>query len=281
VDVTKFPLEKLVRFVAGVIPGFAALLMFQFVSPGSFQWFFDLGFLGYRTKLAFILVVAFVVGNSLTEFLSRFLGALGGAIGAVYWARRPIESSSSLAVAPWRDPRWRTVLRKQLGAEAPKDTSLISEELFQLRRAHIMEFVPAEDRASELAKLHLEKLGAEIEDSRWSSWYNHYHGLVLLSEKRDFAWHVANGLNFNLQATSFYVLASAFVVRDVRHWWCILPAGFWLLTLVAEIYTAYKNIINSWSTLGQQITYLGEQEAQDSRRLTGAEWTDGQATWRR
>ncbi len=88
-DLSKYPLEKLLYFVAGVIPGFVALLIFHVAAPGSFGWFFSLGFLGYRTKVALVVLTAFVVGNSMTRFLSGFLGAIGGAIGGAVGYKPP------------------------------------------------------------------------------------------------------------------------------------------------------------------------------------------------
>src|ERR1700722_18902833 len=43
-DLTKYPIEKLLFFVAGIIPGMAALLIFDSAAPGSFAWFFALSF---------------------------------------------------------------------------------------------------------------------------------------------------------------------------------------------------------------------------------------------
>jgi hypothetical protein len=73
-DWSKYPLEKLFSFVAAVIPGFVALLVF----PGSLQWLFALGFLGYRTRVTVVVLLAFVVGFTMTTILSAFLGAIGG-----------------------------------------------------------------------------------------------------------------------------------------------------------------------------------------------------------
>src|ERR1019366_7110704 len=110
-DFSKYPLEKLFYFLAGVIPGFVALFIFQLAVPGSFGWFFNLGFLGYRTKLSLILLAAFVVGNTLTTFLSGFLRFIGGAYFGGIVALRPYRPPRSYVVAPWRDPKWRTVLK--------------------------------------------------------------------------------------------------------------------------------------------------------------------------
>lgn len=81
-DLSKYPLEKLVYFVAGVIPGFTALLIYAVSVPWSFGWFFATVFLGYKAKLSLVMVASFLVGNSLTSFLSRLLGATGGAISS-------------------------------------------------------------------------------------------------------------------------------------------------------------------------------------------------------
>src|SRR5258707_589380 len=70
-NLSKYPLEKVFFFLAGIIPGFVALLIFQLAAPGTFGWFFTLGFLGYKTKLGLILLSAFIIGNSLTRCVLR------------------------------------------------------------------------------------------------------------------------------------------------------------------------------------------------------------------
>jgi hypothetical protein len=79
---SKLPIEKVFFFIAGIIPGFVAMLVFNLAAPGSFTWFFTMGFLGYKTKLGVTLLTAFVVGNSLTTFLNALLGGVGGYLGA-------------------------------------------------------------------------------------------------------------------------------------------------------------------------------------------------------
>ena len=243
-DLSKFPLDKLFYFVAGVIPGFVALLIFQLAAPGSFGWFFALGFLGYKTKLSLILVAAFAVGYSMTTILAGLLGAIGGAIGTVI-GLRPYKPSHSYAVAPWRDPRWRTLVRSQLGAQAPNDTRLMSQEALDHRR-RMVDLLPEDQRSIALADLNLERINAEIDDDSWAQWYDHYHRIVLQPDDRDFVSHVRTGLNLNLETAAVYVLLSAAVVPSVRHWWCILPACMWVLILVAEVFSAWKRFTDKW-----------------------------------
>ncbi len=257
-DLSKYPLEKLVYFIAGIIPGFIALIIYRLAVPGAFGWLFAVGFLGYRTKLSLILLTAFLIGNSITEFLSRLLGMIGGALGG-YRFKPPAD----FTVAPWRDRTWRMALKRHLGSQAPNDTQLISKELLDLKRQAVAA-QPEAQRNLAQAALNLEKINSDIDDDAWAMWYRHYHYLVLHPTERSFTWHVQNGLNFNLQTSAVYVLVSALFVRDVRHWWCILPACIWTVLLTAEVFVSLQRATNDWSSRSDQIKYLIAQEPLES-----------------
>jgi hypothetical protein len=256
-DWSKYPLDKLFYFVAAIIPGLVALLIFQLAVPGSFNWFFALGFLGYRTKLSLIVLVAFVVGNSVTTFLRGSIGAMYGALDAVYARRRPYTPPESYTIAPWRDPRWRTVLMRHLGTRAPKDTTPILPDILETRRK-MAELLPSNEQPRALSELNSEKLAADMADLQWEQWYDHYHRIVLRPDDRDSFFHVGYNLRINLEAAALYGLVSAMFVPRLRHWWCILPSCIWVLMLVAEEYSAVQNRNNKWTTLSTQIKYLFE-----------------------
>lgn len=257
-DFSKYPLERLVYYIAGIVPGFAAILIYDSAAPASFGWFFSIGFLGYRTKLILALAAAFVVGYTLTSFLRGILGAAGGAVSAIR-AMRPYNLPHSYPVAPWRDPRWRIALRNYLGAEAPNDSHLSTKELMELKRQGA-NLLPEGMRSKAMAELDVEKINSEIDDSRWSEWYDHFHRIVLGQDEQDFGSYVANGLNINLASTSVYVLLSAPFVPAVRHWWCVFPACVWVSMYAAREYTSVVNLTNQWFTLAKQIEYLVSHE---------------------
>ena len=260
---SKLPLEKVFFFVAGIIPGFIALLIFNLVAPGSFTWFFTMGFLGYKTKLGVMLLTAFVVGNSLTTFLDRLLGGVGGYLGA-RMAKEPYVPPTSVKVAPWRDTRWRVALKRRLGTQAPKDTMLISEGIFDIR-VQTVGIMPEAQRANAMAELNREKLEAEMNDLVWAGWYEHYHRRVLTNrDKWGVQQHVLHGLNFNLETTAVYALLSTPFVPGLRHWWCIFPAVFWTALLFAEQFAAFGRFKDPWSSLGEQIEYLSEEDIRES-----------------
>jgi hypothetical protein len=256
-DVSKYPFEKIFYFIAGVFPGFVALFIFQLASPGAFRWFFTMGFLGYRSKLGLIVLTTFVIGNTITAFLSGLLGAIGGAYGGWKAETEPYVLPQTYSVAPWRDNRWRIALTNRLGTKAPNDTSLLGEGVLKLRR-EMVGYLPEMERPAALVKLEQEKLGAEIDDSNWAGWYDHYHQIALLDERKDVVSYVRNGLYFNLETAAIYVLISAVWVQSVRRWWCIVPACMWVLALVAQEYSDVRRFMNKWSSLSAQIKYLSE-----------------------
>jgi hypothetical protein len=220
------------------------------VSPGSLQWLFALGFLGYRTRVTVVVLLAFVVGFTMTTILSAFLGAIGGAIGSVTYKPPHVH-----AIAPWRDPKWRQLVKNQLGAQCPNDTRPISPPIFNMR-LNIAQNLPEDRRVAEIAALHAERFSAESDDLDWSQWYDHYSRIVLLPDDKDVVQHIHTGLAFNLQTAALYLLASAIFVARVRHWWCIVPAVAWVSLLVVENVVVVQKLSNEWSTLSQQIKYL-------------------------
>jgi hypothetical protein len=256
-ELSKFPLEKLFYFVAGIIPGSAALVIFELSKPGRYDWFLKDPFLGYRTKTILILVVALIIGNSLTVFISRILGAIGGAIGGAKGAKlsKPLRTE---VAAPWRSATWRELVKKELGDRAPQEVPFISAWLFE-QRTKMINSLPQAQQTQAAADLTSEKLKSDSNDFEWEQVYDHYHKSVLFPQERPFEWHVQNGFNFNLQATSLYVLISAVVVPSIRHWWCILPASLWVVFLLAEMFYMWSRFTNRWSTLSDQITLLSQR----------------------
>jgi hypothetical protein len=83
-DWFKYPLEKFIYFVASVIPGFTVLLIIQLSAPGVFEGFFWIGFLGYKTKLSIIVLVAFIIGYSATTLLRALIGGVFGALEGAF-----------------------------------------------------------------------------------------------------------------------------------------------------------------------------------------------------
>lgn len=104
-DWSKFPIEKLTHYVAGIIPGFCVLVLVEFAHPGIGARFFGIGFLGYRTKVAVALAFAFLVGNTLTALLTLILGVLFGVMVGMEMRSAHRSSVQDWQPTPWQDQR--------------------------------------------------------------------------------------------------------------------------------------------------------------------------------
>lgn len=258
-ELPTIPLERVFFFIAGVVPGFVALLIYNLSAPHSFRWFFASSLIGYNTKVVIVLVVTLVIGNSLTSFFSIVANMVGGAVGG-YLGKRPYKASSGEDVVPWRDAKWRSVARKQLGENAPNDTYPMSQAIYD-QRVELTRLLPEEQQQQALLELALEKGNATIDDIRWEGWYDHYHILVLNPEHVSVELYIKNGFSANMQATAFCVLISATVVTELRRWWCIVPSLLWILIGAAQIVVDCIRLTNRWSTLSDQVTYLSRMDA--------------------
>jgi hypothetical protein len=83
--------------------GRGALLIYQSASATALQWLFGIEFLGYKTKLGPLILTAFVIGPTITNFvrglLDDLLPILAEGIGRISW---PSKSSYEYENAPWR-----------------------------------------------------------------------------------------------------------------------------------------------------------------------------------
>jgi hypothetical protein len=117
---------------------------------------------------------------------------------------------------------------------------------------------PPDQHVAALAALNIEKLKTEREDADWARWYDQHHQTVLKPQDTDVPFHFQRGLNFNLETAAIYLLVSMAIVPRLRHWWTIVPACFWAVSLVLEEVVAFQQMTNKWSRLNAQITYLSE-----------------------
>ena len=258
-DAFKYPVEKLVYFVAGVIPGGVALIIFERADKGAFQWFFGLGSLGYMTKLWLILLTAFLIGHTITTLLSALVNDLGFVLAEQIgsWMAESAKSSFEFEVGPWRSTEWRNAVRQRRGAAAPSDIPLMTIQMMEAK-SQIANLLPPDQKSAEQMRILQERTDSILNDMEWHGIYSHYHQQLMEPDDKDVVLHIRGGLEFNFVAAALYVLASALVVRDVRHWWCIAPSLAWVLATLLSIVAKVRRSWNKWSTLQDQITYLSQ-----------------------
>lgn len=229
-----------------LIPGFTVL----FISEDSVYRILSTDYIGYRTKITVLVLIAFVIGFTLTTFLQALLGGIGGAIGAAAY-----KPPHTYTVAPWRDPRWRQLVKQKLGTNCPNDTRPISPPIFDLREKLIAN-LPPERRQEETLKLNQEKLSCESDDLAWTNWYDHYHKIIVLPEETDLSRQIHSGLRFSLEVAGLCYLIGTTARPAVRHWWFIVPASLWVALLIIESIESARKTLNKWSSLNEQIRYL-------------------------
>lgn len=254
-DLSKYPIERVFQFVAGIVPGFVALIIFQLGHPWFYARFVTAEFLGYKTKIAIAIAVAFVIGNSMTRLVAATSSTLGRKIGNAIGYRLSDPSLLVTNARPWRDARWRSLVKEQLGDRAPKDSQVVDQKVFD-RMCEVAVDLPEPQKEAEFARLIKLQSDTLNDDFEWSRWYDQYHAAIIQPNDFTIETYIRNGLDFNLQAAAGYVLISATYVPALRHWWWLVPAFAWCVITVVEGYSLLERLFNKWSTYSDQIKYL-------------------------
>jgi hypothetical protein len=251
-DLSKYQIERIFQFIAGVVPGFVALIIFQLGHPWFFPRFVAWEFLGYKTKVAIAIALAFVVGNSLTRLVAAILSAIGNRVGKAIANRawEPITNAK-----PWRDARWRSLVKEQLGHRAPNDTQFVSQANFDRMCEAAIE-LPEPDKSRTFERLNKARHDALMDDFEWERWYDQYHAAIIQPKDLTIEMYIRNGLDLNLEATAAYIFISALYVPGVRHWWWLVPALAWFVIFLLEGQELLGRFFDRWSTYSDQISYL-------------------------
>jgi len=261
-DWSKYPIEKVLHYVAGVIPGIVALILLELVAPGTLRGILNSGFLGYRTTIALILLLAFVIGNTLSTGLGMLLIVPMATLGAITYgirSRSSYQDRHAYDPAPWRDPNWRALAKMHLGDRAPNDTLLEPRKSFDFKRK-MQEILPEKLRTVSLAEMDAQRNSLEQDDGNWAYWYQHFHDLIIQEEDRSFDTYIRKGLVFNLETAAVFLVVCAFGVPTIRHWWVIIPASAWIIYLILEMAGEYAKRLDRWSTFAAQIKYLSKKD---------------------
>jgi hypothetical protein len=260
-DWSKYPLEKVVHYVAAGVPGSTALVVLEMNAPGSFAHFFAIDFLGYRTKVGLILFVAFVLGNVLSILMSIIVGILFAAAARMVDARRSSEKyqrAHAFDPVPWRDPSWRALAKKKLASQAPNDSVMEPRGAYDLRR-QFQAALPEQLRTKPLQAMDEERNRLEAEDAAWAFWYQQFQDIVIQEENESFDSMLRTGVAFNLETASAYLLLSAAFVPALRRWWIVVPALGVLLFMALEYAGNLGKVANRWQTLAAQIRLLSRE----------------------
>jgi hypothetical protein len=98
-EILKTAFERLFLFVASLIPGGAAILLFGLGYPDLLADFWQIGYLEYKTKLAIVIVSAFLLGWSILVVYTTIVHWMGRLVGSVLQLEKNVEAK------PWHSYR--------------------------------------------------------------------------------------------------------------------------------------------------------------------------------
>jgi len=102
----KISLERLLGFLAALIPGAAVLLLFILHYPELAARVWQLDYLGYQTKVVLSVFCMFLAGWTISTAFNSLLHAIGGAIGGFIGS----GSGQEPKFKPWHNANWRSLL---------------------------------------------------------------------------------------------------------------------------------------------------------------------------
>jgi hypothetical protein len=254
VDFEKLKLKEVFFFLAGVFPGLIVIATLAAAYPEVFARFSSSPFPGYKVKIASIVVLAFVVGNSLTTLLMVAANAIGPVLGGLL-VKLDLQSAGTNVAAPWRDPKWRNLVTQQIAPNVPGQAAFVSDELYAMQRRGF-EGLPEPERNRQIAELGARKFLGDVADQAWAEWYDHYHYIVLNPADRPVEWHIQTGLAVNLATGALWLVGSMIFLPAARKWWCISFACLWFAVAVIATLHFMWNLTHPWRTYSIQLKYL-------------------------
>ena len=213
-EMSAIPWEKISTFALAVLPGGAALGVYQAAHPDFLHAVMSFPDLGYKTKLAVVvlctLVAGFVIRTLVIDFFyNRFV--------------LPITRLKRLESQEWRDPKFRAVFRDKFPELAPQEIPLISNEEFERRKLNANSMDEVEARKAAI-RANLEAYDEALEvDSQWRAWFKHYSPpSARRVEMLDYRYQIREGLTSNIFAASIYLAVGSIFVPSLRTWWVAL-----------------------------------------------------------
>jgi hypothetical protein len=245
-DWAKVPLEKISIFVAALIPGSSVLLVVALHRPDLWRGLWDLTYIGYQTKIAVLIFVAFVVGHTVNEMVDLMIRSVVSFKRGYEIAATATRTSVSGHTSPqepemslWRKENWRKLLTAYLGSAAPDNVKLDDDP-------------------------------QHSNDGLWREWWYFLYDLVT-PKSSDQHRSIALDVEVNFGSAGLIILSSSFGTPGLQHWWVILFCFFWVIATGVQLFQHYNDDWDLRSVHNRQMEYLqhrvckGEQQDDNAR----------------
>jgi hypothetical protein len=252
-DWARVPLERLFGFLAALVPGCAALLLFSIHDAKSLREFWAIAALGYQTKIAIVLFCCFSAGWTIISAFQGLNFAIGGALGGVMRIPDP-------PAKPWENGNWRALLAAYLGNAAPKDIEPIAESTFEWQLQHADQFPEPEKRKREVQSA---KITADMNNGEWRLWWNHLQFPALMDHGPIASMSVTLAANF--EAASLILLCAVPFTPSLRRWWLITACILWIFAYMTEVYSVIRQLRDPWLCFSKEIEYLRKRVTKQER----------------
>jgi hypothetical protein len=249
-EILKTALERLFLFIASLIPGAAGLFLFTLGYPDLAASFWHAGYLEYKTKVAIVIVSAFVLGWT----IAITLGTVGLIVGSIIGS---FSNTPEPSLKPWRNPNWRGLLTSYLGKAAPENIPLVPEELTEAR-LKIAQTLTEPERTQQIIEAYSEKARAEFSDLQWAGWWHELHPRTLFGQLDPLAV-MSNQLSASFHSASIVILCGTFFFPTLRHWWVFVLCLSWLVHLLLQAVGLILRIRDPWSSFSPQMKYLQDR----------------------
>jgi len=250
-DWLKLVLDRFFGLIAGLIPGSAVLIVIGTHHPAWAGYVRDISYLGYRTKVALVVIAALFSGWTVLAIYNSLVGGIQGIFRAKM--EKSLMERKDPELPPWRNLVWRSLMKKYLGDGAPADVDFIADDFHQklLQGATAFPFPLQQQEIDRVNKLRLDSRTADLQ---WAAWWNNLHSDLLY--KKDPLTMTMYTIEANLQAASLVLLVSMRSTPELYRWWVVAPCLYWVLLRILQEWNAWRNQLDPWSSFQQQTGYL-------------------------
>ena len=230
VDLSRARYSRFVRYFLVGAPGGLLVIGLFFVNPEIWLKFISIPGLGYYTRLALVVFVAYIVGFTLSRIRGYLSGMIGGMIGGAFaaWGMKFPEH--------WKNRQWRLTAKAFLTTLAPDTIAVYSDDAFNRALAQTQAVKDEAERMKRVEIVIDTYRPIQAADFEWYNWYEVIKRYFEKSGVKNRA--IEEELMLSISVAALIVLHSAphFPFRNIL---LVLAYLSILLYAVASIATAF------------------------------------------
>lgn len=259
-------IDKFYKYIFSVIPGSVVLAVGVLNHPKLWDSYWNMGYLGYQTKLVMLILVTMILGSTVDSLAGAVMGGITGGVGsyraekarqeAAAAAAGQASSQAAAVVAYWRDPSWRNLVTAYMGKAAPENLHAFVDQNELDQAMDLAGKLPQPEQAQEMGKIARRANAAILQqnDETWMAYWNHLHAVT--TPKVDSRTQEAFQLVAAFGGASWVVVLSALWTPQVRHWWILLPCIYFVFVSTFGQFMFQARVTDPAQLFEQQWQYM-------------------------